>query len=125
MRVLLVDDDADIRTIAELALTTVGGWQVESVHTGALALERARATRPELILLDVMMPGMDGPEVLRQLRADAELREIPVVFMTARVQPREIREYMALGANGVVDKPFDPLTLCERISAILADSPRG
>jgi len=110
-RILLVDDEPDIRTVAQLALTALGGFSVECCASGAEALDKAREAQPDLILLDVMMPGMDGPATLARLRAEPATLGIPVVFVTARVQPQEVLAYKALGAIAVVAKPFDPMTL--------------
>jgi CheY-like chemotaxis protein len=114
-RVLVVDDEVDIREIAQLALEGVAGWEVTTAATGAEAVERAAADRPDAILLDVMLPGMDGPTTLEALRGRAESRDIPVVFLTAKVQPAELRRLEALAA-GVVAKPFDPMTLAAEVA---------
>lgn len=117
--ILLVDDDADIRTIAELALSNVGGWQVVSAASGPDALAKLSEGKTDLVLLDVMMPEMDGPAVLRCLRENERWSEIPVIFMTARVQRSEVEEYLSLGARGVIGKPFDPLDLPEQIRQLV------
>lgn len=110
-RVLMVEDDPDIRAVAHLSLTAVGGFTVEVCPSGAEALALVPQFRPELVLLDVMMPDMDGPATLRRLQELPSMQGIPVVFMTAKVQPQEVQEYLALGAVEVVAKPFDPMTL--------------
>jgi CheY-like chemotaxis protein len=117
---MYVEDDPDIRAIAEIALQDVGGFKARLCESGAQALDAAPAFGPELVLLDVMMPGMDGPETLRALRELPGMAQVPVIFMTARLQRSEIEEYRALGAVGVIPKPFDPMTLAEQISEILA-----
>lgn len=117
--VLLVDDEPDIRQIAELSLRMVGKWDVTSCGAGAEAIERASLAPPDLVLLDVMMPGMDGPETLRRLRAVPRLARVPVIFMTAKAQKHEIDHYLGLGAAGVIVKPFDPMTLAGEIRAIV------
>ncbi|MDH4230123.1 MAG: response regulator [Nitrospirota bacterium] len=117
-RVLYVEDEADIRTIARLSLEAVGGMTVCLCASGAEAVEAAVSFRPELILLDVMMPGMDGPTTLRALRAVPELASVPVAFMTAKVQPAELDNYRSMGAVDVITKPFDPMTLPDRLRAI-------
>lgn len=119
LRVLCVEDDPDIRAIAELALGDVGGFDVKLCASGTEALSVVDDFQPELVLLDVMMPGMDGPETLRALRACESLQSTPVIFMTARLQPDEIKEYLELGAIDVIPKPFDPMTLGEQIGGIL------
>lgn len=116
--ILLVDDEEDIRTICEMALTTFAGWTVEMAADGAMALERVASVKPDLVLLDFMMPGMDGAETLQRLRADPATAHIPVIFMTAKVQRREVDAYLAMGAIGVISKPFDPMTLADEVSAL-------
>ena len=110
-RVLYVEDDPDIRTIATLALETVGGLQLRACDGGAEAIAAAPAFRRDLLLLDVMMPGMDGPTTLARLRELPETAATPVVFMTAKVQASEVEHYKSLGAIGVITKPFDPMGL--------------
>lgn len=120
MRVLLVDDEQDIRRIGQLSLEGVGGWQASLASSGQEAVEAARQHRPDLILLDMMMPGMDGMATLARLRAEPDLASIPVVFVTAKVQRAEVERYLQAGAVGVIRKPFDPMTLPGEIRAILA-----
>ncbi len=117
-RILLVEDEPDIRTVAQLSLTALGGLTVECCASGAEALERIPEFRPDMVLLDVMMPGMDGPSTLGRLRADSATARIPVVFMTARVQPQEVVAYRAIGAIDVVAKPFDPMALPQQLRDI-------
>ena len=117
-RVLYVEDEQDIRTVAKLALEMVGGFQVKICSSGEDAVREAVAFAPDMILLDVMMPGMDGPTTLQQLRGLPELAQVPVVFMTAKVQSAEIAQYKALGAKGVIPKPFDPMTLATQVRAL-------
>ncbi len=109
--VLCVEDDPDIRALVELALGTVGGLAVTSCASGREALDRVAAVRPDVVLLDVMMPEMDGIETFERLAAGSETAPPPVIFMTAKVQPREVERYLSLGALGVIAKPFDPMTL--------------
>lgn len=117
-RVLYVEDEPDIRAVAQIALETVGGLTVRICASGEQALREVAAFRPELVLLDVMMPGMDGPSTLRALRAMPELAGVPMVFMTAKVQPEEVAQFLALGAAAVIAKPFDPMTLAEQVRAL-------
>lgn len=119
-RILLVDDDPDIRRIGELCLARLGGWEVLMADSGARCLELAAAERPDLIMLDVMMPGLDGPSTLAELRRAEATAGIPVIFMTARVQEHEVAAYLEQGAIGVVAKPFDPMELPARIRDIAA-----
>lgn len=123
-RIVYVEDDDDIREIAQLALEMVGGFEVLLCASGEQALEQAPAFAPDMILLDVMMPGMDGPTTLAALRQHAQLAHIPVAFMTAKIQPQEISAYKAMGALDVIAKPFDPMQLSEQITAIWHRSAR-
>ncbi|MFY0565226.1 response regulator [Archangium lansingense] len=118
-KVLLVDDEDDIRTIGQISLSRVGGWQTVLAASGAEAVSKAAAEQPDLILLDVMMPGMDGPTTLGQLRAQAATAKTPVIFMTAKIQKQEVARYLELGAVGVIGKPFDPMTLPTEIKKLL------
>ncbi|KFA91360.1 MULTISPECIES: response regulator [Archangium] len=118
-KVLLVDDEDDIRTIGQLSLGRVGGWQTVLAASGAEAVAKAAAEQPDLILLDVMMPGMDGPTTLGQLRAQPSTAKTPVIFMTAKIQKQEVARYLELGAVGVIGKPFDPMTLPAEIKKLL------
>jgi CheY-like chemotaxis protein len=119
-RILYVDDEPDIREVTRIALEVVGGFEVETCESGEAALLKAQDCRPDLILLDVMMPGMDGPETLKALRAIAALARVPVVFFTAKAQRSEIAELLALGAIDVLGKPFDPMTIGQALNAIWA-----
>lgn len=121
-RILYIEDDPDIRAIAELALEDVGGFTVRTCESGEAGLLEAPGFAPDLVLLDVMMPGLDGPETLQALRNDQGVRDVPVIFMTARLQESEVDHYLKLGALGVIPKPFDPMTLADTIRHILADS---
>lgn len=114
-RVLHVDDEPDIREVVELSLGLDPDLTVRSCSSGGDALEAAAAWAPDLILLDVMMPAMDGPTTLSRLRQSPQTAKIPVVFMTARAQPRELEHFVSLGAEGVIAKPFDPMTLAAAV----------
>ena len=116
--ILYAEDEADIRSIAQIALEDLSGFNVKYCTNGKETLEAAKTFKPDLLLLDVMMPGMDGPETLQALRKLPELARTPVVFMTAKVQPQEVQGYMALGAMGVIAKPFDPMTLADQLREI-------
>jgi len=120
--VMLIDDEADIRLIGEMSLRRVGGWDVVAVSSGSEALALAAAQPPDLILLDVMMPGLDGPATLARMRQEPALAAVPVIFMTAKVQKRELGRYMELGADGVITKPFDPMRLPQEILRILDEA---
>ncbi len=117
-RILYVEDEPDIQAVARLALEVVGGFTIEVCSSGQEALATGASFAPDLILLDVMMPGMDGPSTLKALRSIAALSATPVIFMTAKVQTNELAEYKTLGALDVIPKPFDPMTLSEQIKTI-------
>lgn len=118
MHILYVEDEPDIQAVACLALEALGGFNVEVCSSGDEALQRAPELNPQLILLDVMMPGMDGPATLKALRQLPEFVATPVIFMTAKVQANEIAVYKALGAADVIPKPFDPMTLAAQVLEI-------
>jgi len=118
--VLLVDDDDDLRIIGEMALANVGGFEVRCASGGEQALALLREHIPDVILLDVMMPGLDGPTVFLRLRDDARTASVPVIFMTAKVRAHERQAFEDLGATGVIAKPFDPMTLADQVRALLA-----
>jgi CheY-like chemotaxis protein len=116
--VLYVDDEPDIREIVELSLGLVEGLNVEVCESGERALQRLPDITPDLVLLDVMMPGTDGPMTLQRMRADPRFANIPVVFVTAKAMPAEVARFRALGAVAVIAKPFDPLQFGQQIVAI-------
>jgi CheY-like chemotaxis protein len=117
--ILLVDDEQDIREVIALSLQAIGGWRVSSAADGSSAILMARAEQPDAILLDVMMPGLDGPATVRRLREEPRTRDIPVILLTAKTQGADRRRYAQLGVAGTLSKPFDPLTLTEQIATIL------
>lgn len=117
-RILFVEDDPDIQVVAQLALEELGGFTVEVCESGEKALDVAPVFAPDLILLDVMMPGMDGPTTLKNLRNIPEIAATPAVFMTAKVQTHEVKDYKAMGAVDVIAKPFDPMQLSSLINTI-------
>lgn len=117
-KVLYVEDEYDIRMVAQLALETVGGLTLKPCSNGEEAVKEGPGFAPDLILLDVMMPGMDGPTTLAALRELGTLKDTPVIFMTAKVQPSEVQRYRDLGALGVIAKPFDPMTLADQVREI-------
>lgn len=114
-RILYVEDDPDIQAVASIALEVVGGLTLHVCSSGAHALEAAAAFEPELLLLDVMMPEMDGPTTLAKLRELPATERTPVIFMTAKVQASEVSFYKSLGALGVIAKPFDPMQLAQQV----------
>ncbi len=115
LKVLYVEDDPDIQVIARIALEDIGGFDVRACTSGGEALSAVADFQPDLLLLDVMMPGMDGPTLLGRLRDTGKGATAPVIFMTARVQRSEVDYYRSLGALTVISKPFDPLTLAQQI----------
>jgi len=117
-RILYVEDEPDIQTVARMALEMVGGFEVKICSSGEEAVREAENFAPDMILLDVMMPGMDGPSTLEALRRKPALADTPVAFMTAKIQPTEIAHYKSLGARDVIAKPFDPMTLADQVKLI-------
>ena len=119
-KILLIDDDDDIREVAELSFESDGAFEVLTAANGRIGVELAQRHRPDVILLDVMMPELDGPSTFTLLQESADTRAIPVVFLTAKVQAGDKRTLLALGARGIVAKPFDPILLPRQILEILA-----
>lgn len=119
-RILVVEDDPDIQMVVRIALQSIGGFEVDLCSSGQEALEHAAAAAPDLILLDVMMPGMDGTATLHGLRSQNATSRIPVVFLTAKARPGEIEKFRSLGALDVIAKPFDPMTLADTVKTIWA-----
>jgi len=118
-KILLVEDDDNIRLITRTSLEGLTSWKVIEANSGHVALGLADAELPDLILLDIMMPGMDGPTTFSHLKENASTGAIPVIFMTAKVQTQEVEGYIKLGAAGVITKPIDPMLLPEQITSIL------
>ena len=123
-KILYVEDEADIRKIAKLALEEVGGLKVLICASGQEAIDKAPGFQPDIILLDVMMPGMDGPDTLEALHELPDLKDTPAVFLTAKAMPVEVKRYKKLGALDVIAKPFDPMTLADRVKEIWENRPR-
>jgi len=118
-RILIIDDEDDIREVAALSLESVAGWQVSTASSGAEGMRLAAAELPDAILMDVMMPAMDGPTTFREMQKLPELASIPVILLTAKVQGVDQRRFAGLGVTAVLFKPFDPLTLAEQMSEAL------
>lgn len=114
-KILYVEDEPDIQMIARVALENVGGFELLVCSSGPEAIEKAAGFAPDLFLLDVMMPGMDGPATLGELRKNPDLAKIPVMFMTAKVQPQEVEFLKSLNVADVIAKPFDPMGLANNI----------
>ncbi len=118
-RVLIIDDASDIREVAQMGLEMISGWDVATATNGLDGFAQAAVAPPDAILLDVMMPEIDGPETLRRLLAEPVTATVPVVFLTARTQEADIAWLEGLGARGVIAKPFDPVTLGDVLGALL------
>jgi CheY-like chemotaxis protein len=118
-RILVIDDEDDIREVTVLTLETVAGWHVISAPSGAQGIQRASLEQPDAILLDVMMPDIDGPTTFQILKENGNTAHIPILLLTAKVQGSDRRKLDALGAAAILAKPFDPLTLADQISGVL------
>ena len=122
-RICYVEDDPDIQRIVRMSLERIGKMTVEGVGDSTRAVEAIIAFKPDLVMLDWMMPLMDGPAVLRKIRECAEIKDLPVVFITAKASQRELDELRALGAAGTISKPFSPKELPDQLRAIWKDLP--
>ena len=118
-RILIIDDEDDIREVAALSLEATAGWQVFTASSGIEGIAMASAEQPDAILMDVMMPGVDGPATFRKMQQDSAIAHIPVLLLTAKVQGVDQRRFASLGVAAVLFKPFDPLTLAQQISDVL------
>ena len=118
-KILIIDDEDDIREVVALSLESVAGWEVIVASSGAQGLTRAEEQKPDAILLDVMMPDMDGPATFHELRKNPATARIPVLLLTAKVQGPDQRRFADLGVEAVLFKPFDPLTLSAQIAGVL------
>ena len=116
--ILYVEDEPDIQAVTKISLESIGGFTLEVCNSGQEALNKCTNLTPDLILLDVMMPEMDGPTTLTELRKISGFENIPVIFMTAKVQPQEIAHFKSIGAIEVIAKPFDPMTLSQTVNNI-------
>ena len=117
-RIMLVDDESQIHPIVQLALEGLGGFEVMSCTSGEEAIQKAPAFRPDLVLVDVMMPEMDGIETLSALRGLPPLQDTDYAFFTGRTAPKDLQTYESLGALGTIEKPFDPLKLAEEVQVL-------
>ena len=122
LKITYVEDEPDIREIARIALADIGGFELDLCESGPEAVRRCSDFHPDMFLLDVMMPGMDGMETFRALRAILQFARTPIAFMTAKVQDHEIRHYRDLGVAGVIVKPFDPVTLADSVRRLWEQS---
>jgi len=118
-RILIIDDEDDIREVAALSLESVAGWEVITANGGAKGIEVASSEKPDAILMDVMMPGMDGPTTFREMQKLPAIAHIPVILLTAKVQGVDQRRFSGLGVTAILFKPFDPLTLADQMSEAL------
>lgn len=118
-RILIVDDDDDIREATQLCLEIMGEWEVLKASNGLEGIAIARSEKPDAILLDMMLPGMDGITILRKLRENLETSGIPIVILTAKAQASERKTFDKLEVAAVITKPYDPLTISDQITAAL------
>lgn len=118
-QMLVIDDEDDIREVAQLCLEMFGGWQVLTASSGSEGLVLAEVEQPDAILLDVMMPDRDGIATFRELQANPSTQHIPVILLTAKVQSADRHQFAGLGVTALITKPFDPLTLAEQVAAAL------
>lgn len=117
-RISYTDDEPDIRAVAQISLEDIGGFELQLCSSGREAIDTIPEYQPDLILLDMMMPGIDGIQTFKELKSLPEIAQTPIIFMTAKVQSHEIASYMDLGAAGVVAKPFDAITLADDLREI-------
>ena len=118
-QILVIDDEADLRELIEVSLVGYAGWQVQTAATCQQGVEKARDNKPDLILLDISMPQVDGYQCLQQLQAEPDLADIPVIVLTARVQRQDHRKVSEMGIVGVIIKPFNPLSLWQEIAGMV------
>lgn len=121
-KILYVEDEPDIQEISKIALGDIGGYELAVCSSGEEAIEKGPLFSPDLIILDVMMPGMDGLATFNALQKIEPTKSVPVIFMTAKIQQSEIQVYLDMGAIGIVHKPFDPMTLADKVKEIWEDS---
>lgn len=119
MKVLIIDDEEDTRSIASMSLSILGGLEVVEAENGSVGINVASQEKPDVILLDMMMPIMDGPSTLEALRSNEHTKDIPVIFLTAKAMTAEIDKLKRMGARGVLTKPFDPTILANQVKEIL------
>src|SRR5262245_43052069 len=122
MKVLIAEDDPDIQVILKMVLTRLGKCDVSITYEGNQVVPMVKSYRPDLILLDVMLPELSGFEICKMLKSDPDTKSVPIIFLTARSMPNEIKQAMGLGALGYLAKPFDPMLLVGQINEILAPS---
>lgn len=125
LKIMYVDDDADIRTIVQFSLEDEKDFDLKICSSGQEALDTVEVFQPDLVLLDVMMPGMDGPTTFKRLHLLPGFEKVPVAFVTAKVQPQEVNQFMALGAIEVIAKPFDPMLLADQVRQLWVNRRHG
>lgn len=118
-KILLIDDEEDIREVAAISLEAMGEFEVVTAHDAVSGVAAAERERPDAVLLDVTMPGMDGVKAFHLLQESLRPHGVPVIFMTAKVQPAERKRLSELGARGIIAKPFEPLTLADQVAALI------
>lgn len=118
-RVLIIDDEDDIREVAQTSLEMMGGWVVSTAASSAEGLLKAESEQPDAVLLDVMLPDMDGPTTFQKLQANPTTRQIPVILLTAKVQAADQRRLSGLGVAAILTKPFDPIILADQVAVAL------
>ncbi len=117
--IVVVDDDEDVRRLLVLSLSRVGGYDVRPVDSGQACLAELRRDRPDAVVLDVMMPVMDGPATLEEIRIDPDILDVPVVFLTAGIVDSDVERLRTLPVSGVLHKPFDPMRLPAQLAQLL------
>ncbi|MEM1253518.1 MAG: response regulator [Cyanobacteria bacterium P01_H01_bin.21] len=117
--ILIIDDEDDIRDVAQVALETVGGWRVSTASNGSDGLAQLQLQMPDAVLLDVMMPDLDGIEVFKQIQQNPQTQHLPVLLMTAKTQTTDQQRFLKLGVTGIITKPFKAMLLAEQITKIL------
>lgn len=118
-RILIIDDEDDIREVAQTSLEIRGGWEVLTASSGTEGLFKAETEQPDVVLLDVMLPDLNGPATFDKLQGNPVTRQIPVIMLTAKVQATEQRQLLSLGVAAVLTKPFDPIILADQVAEIL------
>lgn len=118
LKILYAEDEPDVQTIVEISVWSTSNYEIKTCKNGKLLLECVEEYKPDLILLDVMMPEMDGPTTYKNLQLNEKTKYIPVIFITAKAQTHEVELFKETGVIGVITKPFDPITLCSDIQNI-------
>ena len=117
--ILIIDDDDDIREATQICLEITGHWKVLKAENGVKGISLAKSEKPDAILLDIMMPGMDGLTILKRLRCSSDTDKIPIIILTAKVQSSDRRQFDQLNVSSIITKPYDPLTISDQIASIL------